>query len=159
MYLKKNTYLFFLKFKIMKNFKTILLILILFVSSISFSNAFEGQEYVDNVEFWDDGSIVTDWAVVEDNNVVGWDAQVTDEKTTAWDVVVNEGAPTDVVPISASANQSTTLNSSSELNITNEKGVIEVTQLPTTWPETILLLIISFFIVSFIFFKNKSVKV
>jgi len=146
----------------MKLVKIILAFILLFGFYNTYSFAWE--EYVENVEFWSDGWVVTEWVTVEDNNVQAWDAQITDEQTIGGDTVVNQWAPTDVSPIEwdASVNMdvtttSTTATTTSEsVTMINWDSEIEVTELPTTWTEIYLVLFISLMLAWLIFYKKTA---
>lgn len=132
----------------MKSIKTNLIIFIIIFASFWSVQALEWDDFIDDFigdigfnEFWTYENEGFPWENFEENNEYNEFWTYESRKLMSWEAIIP------------------TLESNSELEITNEEGSIEITQLPTTWPETVLLLIISFLVTSFILFKNKNQKI
>lgn len=114
---------------------------------------------VDWAEIKSDGSVITEDGSIEENNVVWWEAQVTDTQTSAWDVIVNEWTETQVTPLNSASNEVelTNINEENNWNWSNIETFYDeskVEALPTTWTTEILLLIFSLIIWSLFFVKK-----
>ena len=152
--------------------KKLLLLLITWFLSLWINYSFANIDFVDDVNFGDDWSIDAFGTTIENNNVITWDAQITDQNTTTWNISINQWIETDVEPIKSSSTEIEPLNSAidtekpvlfntTETNtkVNNENKKLGLTELPQTWPETVLLLLVSLIVTFLILSKSKNIKI
>ena len=114
------------------------------------------ESWVEDGGIQEDGSIQNGDVVVEEWNIASGDAAVTEDQITDGENTVNEGMSVPMQPMSDEADVAvTTEEEDMDMNAAWE---IEVTQLPTTWAEEMLLLLLSLMIAGGVMYIKNSKK-